>query len=107
VVSCTTEFILIVQFEVRSNEDFDLLLLLEQKLQNAIGDLARFDGRDWGAGEMNIFIYSACPDKLFTIIREILERERVLPRAKIAYRRVDGEKYTALWPAGFEGFRVK
>ena len=46
---------LVLQFEANTMDDFDQLVILEDKLIDELGSVATVDGHDFGSGEFNIF----------------------------------------------------
>jgi hypothetical protein len=99
--------VLVVQLDGKSLVDYDRLIAIEDRIIEALprgdGDV---DGHDMGSGEMNIFVVTDLPERAFELIHRILADEHLLETVRVAYRRIDGEKYTVLWPVGLEDFRV-
>jgi len=63
-----TEFMkyrLVLQFAVTSSEHFDLPVALQDRLIEALDDLATVGGHDFGPGEFNIFILKDDPAECF------------------------------------------
>ena len=89
---------LVLQFHGDSLPDFDTLVALEDELIERLGDSADVDGHDVGSGQTNIFIFTPNPAAAFTRIRPLLERRKQLPAVTAAYREVEGEHYTVIWP---------
>ena len=58
------------------------------------------DGHDCGSGETNIFIFTTDPAATFWRVRQTLKQEGRLDTVTAAYREVEGERYTVLWPEG-------
>ena len=68
---------------------------------------AKVDGHDVGSGERNIFIFTSDPAATFHQARPVLEREYQLESVTAAYREVEGEQFTVIWPEDSgEAFRV-
>ena len=98
---------LVLQFRGDSLSDYDAMLALEDELITELGDSADVDGHDAGSGEMNIFILTDDPVATFRRSLPVLERTQALPKATAAYRLVNGDKYTVVWPEGStDGFKV-
>ena len=69
---------------------------------------AKVDGHDVGSGERNIFIFTSDPAATFHRARPVLERRQQLQSVTVAYREVEGEQFTVIWPKGsLREFRVK
>jgi hypothetical protein len=97
----------VLQFCGDSLADYGAMVALENELITVLGDSAQVDGHDVGSGEVNIFIITADPVRTFQQLRVVLERKRCLGAVTAAYRSVDGEEYTVVWPQGRSGkFRV-
>jgi hypothetical protein len=86
-----------------SLDDYDAMIALESELIEELGDSADVDGHDVGSGETNIFIFTSDPSDTFDRIRRILEQRGHLPAVTVAYREVNGERYTVMWPEGSQG----
>lgn len=96
------EYQLVIRF---SSENIDRLHEAEDKLAHGMAALAEVDGHDIGAGEMNIFLFTAGPVEALKRIREILGDS--LPSGwKAAYRPVEEENYIVLWPEGCTEFDI-
>jgi hypothetical protein len=91
---------LVLQFHGDSLQDFDAMVALEDELIEQLGDSADVDGHDVGSGETNIFIFTSDPAATFARARPVLERGRQLQTVTAAYRKVEGEDYTVIWPKG-------
>jgi hypothetical protein len=91
---------LVLQFRGDSLADFDQMVALEDRLIESLGDSADVDGHDCGSGETNIFIFTSDPAATFRRVRPTLKQEGRLDAVTAAYRKVDGEDYTVLWPEG-------
>ena len=80
--------------------NYDQMVELEDKLIEELGRSAKVDGHDCGSGETNIFIFTSDPPTTFWRVRQTLLREGRLESVTAAYRPVDGEEFTVLWPEG-------
>ena len=94
------DYQLVLQFRGDSLADYDAMVALEDELIAELGDSADVDGHDVGSGEVNIFIITPDPVRTFRQSKLVLERKRCLGAVRAAYRRVDGENYTTIWPEG-------
>jgi hypothetical protein len=93
---------LVIQAHSDALEDYDVMLAIEARLASAIDSLGEVDGHDVGSGETNIFISAEDPRAVFARVYPILEKFRILDRARAAYRRVGDGTYTLLWPPNSE-----
>jgi hypothetical protein len=101
------DYQLVLQFRGDSLADYDAMVALENDLIAELGHSADVDGHDVGSGETNIFIITDDPLKTFRLSKAVLERKQRLEAVTAAYRRLDGENYTTIWPEGAtEEFRV-
>lgn len=91
---------LTLQFRGDSLAHYDAMVALENELIQELGDSADVDGHDCGSDETNIFILTSDPAATFQRVRPVLERAAYLNSVMAAYREVEGEPYTVLWPAG-------
>ena len=89
---------LVLQFRGNALADLDKAAALEEDLVSALGDSANVDGHDIGSGETNIFIITTDPKSTFQRAKPTLERKKVLQSVMAAYRPVDGEEFTVIWP---------
>ena len=97
---------LVLQFDASNAEDLDLLIEIEDRLERALGSSHEVDGHDYGSGEMNIFIHTNSPYDAFDVIKRNLTSNEI-KFMKAAFRGLEGEIYSVLWPEGFSGeFKV-
>jgi hypothetical protein len=94
------DYQLILQFRGDSIEDYDATVALEEELIERLGDSADVDGHDCGSGETNIFIITMNPAATFRKITPVLKKAKRLDSCTVAYRKIDGEQYTVIWPEG-------
>ena len=94
------DYQLVLQFRGDSLDDFDAMVALEDELTEELGDSADVDGHDVGSGETNIFIFTSDPAATFERARPVLERAKQFKAVTAAYREVNGERYTVIWPEG-------
>jgi hypothetical protein len=87
-------------------QDFDRLVAFETTLFRRLPPLGEVDGHDCGKEEFNIFVFTDRPVETFESA-EVLRRKEV-PDCNpiVAYRKVRGEVYTVLSPAGHQGFKI-
>jgi hypothetical protein len=102
-----TKYQLALQFPASSIADYDEMIALEDELIETLGASAKVDGHDCGSGEMNIFVHTDEPEKVFEIIRPVVAKRKLFENLVAAYREIVGEDYTVIWPIGFEKqFRI-
>lgn len=91
---------LVLQFRGDSLADYDQMIAIEDRLIEALGDSADVDGHDAGSGETNIFILTSDPAATFRQARPVLQSMDQLKGVRAAFRDVDGEQFTVIWPEG-------
>ncbi len=98
---------LVLQFATAEELDsYDRLILFEDALISLLGRSAKVDGHDCGSGEMNIFITTETPISTFALVQQTDQSIRPSQEMKAAYRPMDGDDFTCLWPPGLEDFDV-
>ena len=97
------EYLLIIQVQAESLDDFDAIVRLEERLTETIGNTADVDGHDFGSREANIFIITSDPISTFDLLQDLLKHQGIMDQCKVAYREISGEQYTVLWPTDFNG----
>jgi hypothetical protein len=85
---------------------YDELIRLEDKLIDALEGKAEVDGHDLGAGEANIFILTGTPVDTFHDARMVIEGKVSKEHYRSAYREVEGDSYTILWPPNLSEFKI-
>ena len=98
---------LILQFNGKTENDFDKLVEIEEKLEDGLHGIAEVDGHDFGSEEMNIFILTNEPKKIFASTQEILKNSNLFSNVRAAYRENTGSEYKILWPEDLDEFLVK
>jgi len=88
-----------VQFRGNSAVKYDDLVALEDELISALGESADVDGHDIGTSEANIFVLTSAPLKTFQDIKPTIENAGLLQLATVAFRSVQGDAFTVIWPA--------
>ena len=99
-------FQLVIQLPGDPAADLDALVALEDEITGRLGSGAEVDGHDIGASQGNIFVLTDSPEATFAEIRPLLSANGLLGVARIAYRNLEGEEYTILWPESFSGHFV-
>ena len=97
---------LVLQFAADSVEDFDRLVALEDRLIEALSDVATVDGHDFGSGKFNIFVLTDDPTTVFGKAHAIVVNLGVRNVMRSAYRALDSEDYVILWPSSLTEFSV-
>lgn len=95
------KYMFVARFSEKKYGDLDWIHALEDKLIDVLVD-DELDGHDMGSGQVNFYIFTNNPRHTLEIVKNIFIQENVLADAKIAYRDVDGNKYTCLWPEGID-----
>ncbi|MCI5218567.1 MAG: hypothetical protein D3914_05110 [Candidatus Electrothrix sp. LOE2] len=96
------EYQLVIQLPIDNDIDFDMLIEIEDHLEKHLSNEHIVDGHDFGSGQMNIFIYTNKPELAFSHLKEIITQLWAL-EISAAYRDIDGEEYTWLWPSDAKG----
>ena len=94
------KYSLVLQFRGDSLADFDKMVQLEETLTKHLGRSADVDGHDMGSGEINIFIHTTDPVGTFRRAKPVLAEMNRLDKVTAAYRPLDGDNYTVVWPEG-------
>jgi hypothetical protein len=103
-----TAYQLVLQLRPWGERHFDELVRLEEQVIELLGSDAEVDGHDLGSNEANIFVFCSDPPGLLPRCVAAAETAGLLPILAVAYRSVDGEVYTRLWPkADSSLFEVK
>lgn len=97
---------LIFQFRASDVNDFDELVALEEKLVEHLAPPSEVDGHDFGQDEFNIFILIDDPKGAFAQSEQIIQEQHRKQEMKVAYRALDQDEYTILWPPTAESFRI-
>jgi hypothetical protein len=82
------------------------MIEIESMLIDSISESSEVDGHDAGSGEMNIFVHTDDVHRAFAEIKGLLAAHSALKDARIAYREIGKDKYSALWPDDLEAFSV-
>jgi hypothetical protein len=89
---------LVLQFRKSAFVDLDAIVALEDNLIGQLAGFADVDGHDFGSREANLFVLTSNPTGSFGAIRPALERAGLLSAVTVAYRPINGDGYTVLWP---------
>lgn len=93
-------YVLVLQFPAYDIQDYDRLIQMEDALIKDLRGLAEVDGHDSGSGEMNIFVFTNEPEATFEKAKIIVKAAGLLSTLSAAYRLIEEDKYTRLWPIG-------
>lgn len=97
---------LVLQWPVTSIRDFDAMIEVEDKLIDGLSANSDVDGHDAGSGELNIFIRTDDPKRAFEEVKAILGSCDFWIDARVAYREVEKNDYTILWPKNLNTFKI-
>lgn len=103
------KFQLVLQFRGDTVADLDDLIIIERAVSRLVEDNSddEVDGHDIGSGERNIFIITDDPQGAFKKCVDWLENRGLLLKMRAAYRDLDEEDFTNVWPLGSkEAFSV-
>jgi hypothetical protein len=99
---------LVLQMQGDSPAQYDALISLHDRLSGALDDSCDVDGYDIGSGESNIFILTEDPRQAFEQSRPVLESASLLGSVCAAFRDLEEDDYTVIWPPEHKGgFAVK
>jgi hypothetical protein len=93
-------FQVVMRWPAHSTSDFDEMVAVEDLLIAKLSEKNKLDGHDFRTTEANIFVRTVDAHGAFQEIQTILSGHRLWPKAVIAYRRIDGNEYTVVWPPG-------
>ena len=94
---------LVLQVSVDAFDDDAAVSALEERLRSVLADSANVDGHDIGSGRVNIFINTHDPGDSFGRCKYVLHAADHLSSLTAAFREVDGQTYTVIWPEGSTG----
>ena len=97
---------LVLQWSASSQGDHDAVVTMTDDLEHALGEAANVDGWDFGSGEMNIFIYTDEPQAALDQAKAVLKAHGRMSGLRAAYRDVEGDDFTVLWPESLASFEV-
>lgn len=96
---------LVIQIPIDSMAGFDRMIEAENRMEKALKGVSKVTGYDAGSGGGNIFIHTNTPASDFQkVLPFIAEQDR--DQVKAAYREIEGETYTMVWPPGLKEFKV-
>lgn len=97
---------LVLQWSVSSIEEYDEIIAVETALIDVMPGGSEVDGHDAGSGEMNIYVRTNEPARLFNELKSVLADSGLLAGARVAFREQSKSAYTVLWPEGLKSFKV-
>ena len=98
-----TQYQLVLQFRGDSMPEIDALVELEDQVVEVLGDAADVDGHDIGRDEANIFVMTRDPEAAFRKALPVLRSQSSFSGLIAAFRTIDGEAYSVVWPSSFKG----
>jgi hypothetical protein len=99
-------FQVVLQWPASSINDYDEMVSVEDLLIEKLSKRCKVDGHDFGSNETNIFVHATDPHGAFEESRTIISGHRLWADIRIGYRKIEGDKYTAIWPEGTKTFNV-
>ena len=97
---------LVLQWPAASIDDYDTMISVEDSLIKGLSDDDEVDGHDAGSGQVNIFILTDHPVRVFEDIEKILKDCGAWSDVRAAYREVEKSIYTTLWPRDLREFKI-
>ncbi|MBS0250340.1 MAG: hypothetical protein JSR78_04675 [Proteobacteria bacterium] len=97
---------LVLQFQGDDDDTLDKVIALEDRLIEALGNStsAEVDGHEPGDGVINLVLMAKNATKVWEKIEPIVEdASDELDINAVAFRSLDGEDFTVLWPVDYEG----
>lgn len=97
---------LVLQFQGDDDDTLDKVIALEDRLIEALGSStsAEVDGHEPGDGVINLVLLAKNATKVWEKIEPIVEdASDELDINAVAFRSLDGEDFTVLWPVDYEG----
>ncbi|CCB65719.1 MULTISPECIES: hypothetical protein [unclassified Hyphomicrobium] len=97
---------LVLQFQGDDDDTLDKVIALEDRLIEALGNStsAEVDGHEPGDGVINLVLLAKNATKVWEKIEPIVEdASDELDINAVAFRSLDGEDFTVLWPVDYEG----
>lgn len=101
-VTVAAEYQLVLQFQGDAPADYDEMIAIENMLIEKFGE-DEVDGHDIGTGVTNIFIHTHDPLDRFERAKSVIAGSPGFVEMRAAYRNLDGETFTVIWPEDAEG----
>ncbi len=99
-----TAYELVLQFRGRQVETEDEVLEIEDVLVELLEHGEALDGHEVGAHARNISLMTSDPHATFERIAPFLARASLIVEAIAAFRAVESDAYTVIWPASQAAF---
>lgn len=98
---------LVLQFQGNDDDTLEKVIALEDQLIESLegSTAAEVDGHEPGDGVINLFLLTKNAAKVWEKIEPMVEEAASdnLDINAVAYRDLDSEEYTVLWPTDYEG----
>lgn len=88
----------VIQFPATFFPDQTSIEAFGERIAECMPRTHEYDGFDQGSGTTNYFLYSNTPNAILTNFRKYLGTNKVEKKVRIAYRSVDHDIWTNLWP---------
>lgn len=88
----------VIQFPATFFPDQISVEAFGERIADCMPRTHEYDGFDHGSGITNYFLYSNTPNAILTNFRKYLGTNKVEKKVRIAYRSVDHDIWTNLWP---------
>ena len=97
-ITTDLKYQIVIQFPEIFFPDIATILAFEEKLSSSLPHTQSYDGYDSGGGTTNFILYSNTPKAVLANFRKYLGTNKVEKKVRIAYRSVDSNIWTTLWP---------
>lgn len=88
----------VIQFPATFFPDQTSIEAFGERIAECMPRTHEYDGFDHGSGTTNYFLYSNTPNAILTNFRKYLGTNKVEKKVRIAYRSIDHDIWTNLWP---------
>jgi hypothetical protein len=95
---------LVLQFAAHSEADFLRLVAFQDRLDQELGEAHFVDGNDFGLGKFNIFILTDDAPAAFEAAISIARSLPLKDEMRAAFRALEGDDYSILWPKDLKTF---
>ena len=93
---------LVILFDDEEGTALDQVIAFEDELIELLDGVAEVDGHDTGSGTAHISILTNAPKKLWERLEPMVEEKEELGARAAAYREVDDDDFSVVWPSDFE-----
>jgi hypothetical protein len=101
------DYQLVLQFPAGSGEEVDRLAALEDDFIEVLEDSADVEGHEQDSEVMNFCIATDDPENTFERLRPLLNDKGLVAVVVAAFRHVDEDDYSILWPEDEKERRFK